>query len=37
MGVQKNAILQDDGVEEIAILSNVARVVENTAPQDGGD
>jgi hypothetical protein len=35
--VQDNAILQDDGVEEIAILPNAEGDVDNVAPLDGGD
>jgi hypothetical protein len=35
--VQDNAILQDDGVKKIAILSDVEGYVDNAAPRDGGD
>jgi hypothetical protein len=35
--VQDNAILQDEGVEKIAILSDEEGDVDNAAPRDGGD
>jgi hypothetical protein len=35
--VQDNAILHDDGVEEIAILLDAEGDVDNAAPRDGGD
>jgi hypothetical protein len=34
--VQENAILQDDGVKEIAILPDVEGDVDNAASEDGG-
>jgi hypothetical protein len=35
--VQDNANLQDDGVEEIAILLDAEGDVDNATPRDGGD